>query len=150
MAEHEHHASHDDIKVPFTEAEWDDRYSTAADRMWSGNPNPVLVDETATLTPGTALDVGCGEGADALWLASRGWRVTGLDISPVALGRAAARAAEAGAEIAARAGWEQVDLLSWSPRTQVDLVSAQFIILPPDASQRVWLQLVAAVGPGGT
>ena len=72
MAEHEHHASHDDIKVPFTEAEWDARYSTSAERMWSGNPNPVLVAETAALTPGTALDVGCGEGADALWLAARG------------------------------------------------------------------------------
>jgi thioredoxin reductase len=73
-----------------TEAAWEERYRSKEDGIWSGRPNPVLVAETDDLTPGTALDVGCGEGADALWLAARGWQVTGTDISTVALERAAA------------------------------------------------------------
>ena len=66
--------------------------------------------EAADLTPTTALDVGCGEGADAVWLAARGWRVTALDISRVALDRAAAHARAAGAEVAGRITWRQADL----------------------------------------
>lgn len=65
---------------------WDARYSEH-DRVWSGEPNAVLVEEAAGLEPGTALDLGCGEGADAVWLARRGWRVTAVDVSGVALER---------------------------------------------------------------
>ncbi|MFL6025708.1 MAG: SAM-dependent methyltransferase [Friedmanniella sp.] len=147
--QHQHHLDPEDLARMFSQEFWDERYASAS-ALWSGKPNQRLVEQVADLAPGTALDVGCGEGADALWLASRGWQVTGLDISPVALGRAAARAAEAGPEIEARVRWEQVDLLSWSPRSQVDLVSAQFIHLPPEESQRVQRQLEAAVRPGGT
>src|ERR671914_249851 len=78
-------------------AEWDTRYRDAA--MWSGRPNGRLVAEVADLTPGRALDVGCGEGADAIWLAGRGWMVTAIDISDVAVGRAREAAAVAGAEV---------------------------------------------------
>src|SRR4029453_6820806 len=65
--------------------EWDARYSERDGAMWSGRPNGRLVAEVAGLTPGRALDVGCGEGADAIWLARRGWTVTAIDISDVAV-----------------------------------------------------------------
>src|SRR5688500_5143736 len=67
--------------------EWDALYG-AAERVWSGGPNGALIDEVAELEPGRALDVGCGEGADAVWLARGGWQVTALDVSRVALDRA--------------------------------------------------------------
>ena len=72
---------------------WEDRYS-APGLQWSGRPNPVLVDEASGLEPGRVLDVGSGEGGDAIWLAGRGWQVTGIDIAQAALDKAAARAAE--------------------------------------------------------
>ena len=75
----------------FTAAYWDERYGTA-ERIWSGAPNAQLVAEVTDLPPGTALDAGCGEGGDAHWLAGQGWRVTALDVSEVALRRAAAHA----------------------------------------------------------
>src|SRR5918999_196335 len=78
-------------------AEWDTRYRDAA--MWSGRPNGRLVAEVADLTPGRALDVGCGEGADAIWLARCGWTVTAIDVSDVAVCRAREAAERAGAEV---------------------------------------------------
>jgi 2-polyprenyl-3-methyl-5-hydroxy-6-metoxy-1,4-benzoquinol methylase len=128
---------------------WDERYgSTTA--LWSGNPNPHLVAQVGALSPGTALEVGSGEGADAIWLAARGWQVTGLDISQVALDRAAGHAGEAGAEIAARITWQQADLLTWSPSGQFDLVTAHFIHLPGPARRSLHRRLAAAVRTGGT
>ena len=90
---------------------WNERYETSA-RIWSGNPNPQLVAEVEGLEPGRALDVGCGEGADAIWLAQRGWQVVATDISGVALGRAAVHARETDAAAAARIEWRHVDLLA--------------------------------------
>lgn len=80
MSEH----THGDITGA---AEWDERYRSA-DRLWSPDVNPALVAEASDLAPGTALDVGSGEGADARWLADKGWQVTALDISQVAVDRA--------------------------------------------------------------
>jgi SAM-dependent methyltransferase len=128
---------------------WDHRYASK-DALWSGNPNPHLVDQVAELTPGTALDVGSGEGADAIWLAARGWQVTGLDISQVALDRAAGHAARSGPEIAQRITWRQGDLLSWSLTDRYDLVTAHFIQLPGPARRLLHRQLAAAVRPGGS
>jgi len=131
----------------FTAAYWDDRYGTA-DRIWSGAPNAQLVAEVTDLPPGTALDAGCGEGGDAHWLAGRGWRVTALDVSEVALRRAAAHApAEAGDRIR----WQQADFTAWEPDGAVfDLVSAQFLHFPSALRKRVYARLAAAVPPGGT
>jgi SAM-dependent methyltransferase len=139
-----------DAAVLLTQEFWDARYGSA-DQIWSGNPNPRLVEEVADLAPGTALDVGCGEGADAIWLAARGWHVTALDVSTVALARAAERAAAAGAAVAARITWQQADILSWEPPPrQFDLVSAQFMQLPTRVREALHRRLAAAVRPGGT
>lgn len=103
---------------------WESRYQEA-EAIWSGRPNDVLVDEVSALTPGTALDLGCGEGADSVWLAERGWRVTGIDISATALARAGRAAATHG--VADRIDWQERDLATWEPATRYDLVSAQFL-----------------------
>ncbi|AOW93743.1 methyltransferase type 12 [Rhodococcus sp. WMMA185] len=128
---------------------WDARYDSPT-AVWSGDPNPHLVEQLKDVAPGNALDVGCGEGADAIWLASRGWNVIGLDVSPVALTRAAARADEAGAGIADRTSWQQTDLRSWEPPVhRFDLVSAHFIHVPSSDRRVLHRRLAAAVRPGG-
>ncbi|MFF5723739.1 class I SAM-dependent methyltransferase [[Kitasatospora] papulosa] len=131
-----------------TDAEmWDDRYRES-DRIWSGNPNVVLVREVEGLTPGRALDLGCGEGADAVRLARWGWKVTATDISRVALERAAVHAAEAG--VAERIDWQWHDLGSSFPEGEYDLVSAQFLHSMGDLPrERILRQAAAAVAPGG-
>jgi len=144
------HDDNSDMTDLFSKDFWDERYRSA-DVIWSGNPNSHLVEQAADLTPGTALDVGSGEGADAIWLASRGWHVTGVDVSMVALDRAAARAGEAGKEVADRINWQQADLLSWDPAPlQFDLVSAQFMHLPRLLLKSLHRRLAASVRPGGT
>ena len=126
---------------------WDERYRSA-DAIWSGDPNPQLVTEVAGLAVGTALDVGCGEGADAVWLAERGWHVTAIDISGVALERARAAAANAG--VTDRIEWRHGDIATWTPEHSYDLVSAQFIQIAPPLRDTVFRKIAAAVGIGGT
>jgi 2-polyprenyl-3-methyl-5-hydroxy-6-metoxy-1,4-benzoquinol methylase len=128
------------------EAFWDARYREAP-AIWSGNPNPQLVAEVADLTPGTALDVGSGEGGDAIWLAQRGWQVTAADLSTVALERAAGHAEAAG--VAERITWLHVDFTAEVP-AGFDLVSAQFMQLPSAQVDVLQRRLAAAVNPGGT
>jgi SAM-dependent methyltransferase len=143
---------HDDINLAemFSQGFWDERYGAHAS-LWSGNPNGNLVAEVSGLSPGTALDVGCGEGADAIWLARQGWTVTGVDISTVALKRAAAHAAEAGPEVASRTSWEHVDIFEWDPGAErYDLVSAQYLHPPAGRREALFRHLAAAVRPGGT
>jgi SAM-dependent methyltransferase len=146
---HGHHGDDDVDPAQFYRQDyWDDRYG--GDRIWSGNPNPLLVEYASALTPGTALDAGSGEGGDVIWLAAQGWQVTGADISPVALRRSAEIAAEAGPDIAACITWQQADLLTWAPPAgQFDLVSAQFIHLPTAERESLHRRLAAAVRPGG-
>lgn len=134
----------------FTQVFWDERYS-GHDHVWSGRPNPHLLSETAALTPGRAIDVGCGEGADAIWLARQGWEVVGADVSPVGLRRAADNAAAAGAEIAARITWRQADLFAdeWTPLGAYELVSSHYLHLPPEVRPRSVARLAEAVAPGG-
>src|SRR5487761_1878094 len=101
--------------------------------------------------PGTALDAGAGEGADAIWLAERGWQVTAVDVSGVALGRAAGHAAKAGDEVAARIRWQHEDLLEWTPPERAyDLVTSQYLHLPGAFRHTLFARLAAAVRDGGT
>jgi SAM-dependent methyltransferase len=147
---HEHHGQYDHGEVEFTQEFWDDRYQSA-DRLWSGNPNAQLVAQASDLAPGSALDVGCGEGADAIWLAGRGWHVTAVDVSAVALERAALHAAARGGEVADRISWRREDMYSFDPGARAfDLVSAQFMYLPGEAFAAMLARLAAAVRPAGT
>jgi SAM-dependent methyltransferase len=131
----------------YTAAFWDDRYGSS-DRVWSGEPNAVLVQEVADLAPGSALDVGSGEGGDAVWLAHRGWRVTAVDVSRVALGRVAARAEAEG--VGDRVVTTPVDLFAEPLPGGFDLVSAHFMQLPGAERPRLYRRVVDAVAPGGT
>lgn len=147
MPSSEHHSSSNEAAHDGAAQLWDEMYRSRP-RVWSGRPNPQLVAEAAGLAPGKALDLGCGEGADALWLAERGWTVTAVDVSAVALERAAAHAAEAGA--GDRVTWLQRDLATWTPEEQFDLVSVQFLhstVAPWQPPHRL---AATAVRPGGT
>ncbi|MEV6317947.1 methyltransferase domain-containing protein [Streptomyces sp. NPDC051776] len=126
---------------------WDGHYADS-DRIWSGKPNTALVREISGLPPGRALDLGCGEGADAIWLAQQGWRVTATDISRVALDRAAAHASDEG--VADRIAWQRADLAEAFPEGSFDLVSAHFLHSPGDLPrERILRNAAAAVAPGG-
>jgi SAM-dependent methyltransferase len=145
---HERPHEHGDIR--FTPEFWDERYASA-DQIWSGRVNPQLVTVAGDLDPGTALDVGSGEGADAVWLADHGWEVTAVDISVVALERAAAHARLTAPDAAQRVTWRQTDVLTWEPPTATfDLVSAQFMHLPGPELADLHRRLAASVRPGGT
>lgn len=126
---------------------WEERYQ-AKEQIWSGRVNPVLARIVEPLPPGRALDLGCGEGGDAVWLAERGWNVTAVDVSPTALQRGAARAEQLG--VAARIAFEQHDLATDFPDGAFDLVSAQFLQTPLDFPKEQVLRAAAAhVSPGG-
>ena len=136
----------DFVGDPAEQAEWDERYGSREDRLWSGRPNGALLAEVAEMTPGRVLDVGCGEGADAVWLAGRGWDVTALEVSGVALERAGRHAAEAGVAVT----WVHAGLVEAAlPPGSFDLVSAQYpaLLRTPDAAAE--RALLAAVAPGG-
>lgn len=90
--------------------DWDERYREKP-LLWSAGPNRFIEEELADLEPGTVLDVACGEGRNSVWLARRGWDVTGVDFSPVALDRAREMASRADVMVT----WEEVDILEWDP-----------------------------------
>ncbi len=128
---------------------WDARYGES-DQIWSGNPNPQLVAQVGGRAPGTVLDVGSGEGGDAIWLAAHGWRVTALDVSSVALERGAAAAARLGPQVAQRIAWVHADVLTWDPAgEQFDLVNAQYLHFTR-AKAEVTQRLAELVRPGGS
>ena len=126
---------------------WDERYGASGESLWSGRANGVLVGELAGRATGRALDVGCGEGGDAIWLARAGWDVTGVDVSAVALDRAATAAAAAGVTVR----WICADVATLAPSAVgYDLVSVHYPALrhaPGDPAIRA---LLAATAPGGT
>lgn len=125
---------------------WDARYGEKDGAMWSGRPNGRLVVEVANLTPGRALDVGCGEGADAVWLAQNGWSVTAIDVSEVAVGRAREAAGRAHAAVK----WMVGDALETAFEAgSFDLVSLQYPALPKAAGGVTIRALLDAVRPGG-
>ena len=126
---------------------WDERY-TGDDSIWSGQPNPQLVDLVTPLTAGTALDVGCGEGGDVIWLAQQGWRATGADFSANGLDRAARHAEQAG--VADRTDWWQVDARTFEAAgREFDLVTTHFLHPPESGIVDVVRRLATAVAPGG-
>ena len=126
---------------------WEGHYREH-EQVWSGKANPVLVDVVESLPPGNALDLGCGEGGDAIWLAQHGWQVTAVDISATALNRAATYAATVG--VKARIDFQQHDLTRTFPTGAFDLVSAQYLQSPVEFPREQVLQAAArAVTPGG-
>ncbi|QWS33750.1 class I SAM-dependent methyltransferase [Curtobacterium aetherium] len=143
--------------APRSDAEtfWTDRYGDSP--IWSGRPNASLVDTVQPLAPGadtdgsgvpTALDLGSGEGGDALWLAAQGWRVTAVDIAPNALARGRAEAERVG--LGARVTWVQADLAEWDTEERFDLVAASFLhssVSFPRAA--VLRRATTFVAPGG-
>jgi thioredoxin reductase/SAM-dependent methyltransferase len=128
------------------ESDWDHRYGP--DQMWSGNPNGALVNEASGLVPGRALDVGAGEGGDALWLAGLGWRVTANDISRRALDRAHAEAERRGLHVECHQA--DANALNAFDTAAFDLVSAQYASIPRTPDGRGVRNLLDAVAPGGT
>ena len=130
------------------ESHWEGFYRDST-RRWSGRPNPVLVDVAGSLTPGRALDLGCGEGGDVRWLAERGFTVTGVDISATVLDRTRTHVTEAG--LADRVTLECHDLAATFPAGEFDLVSAQYLHSPTELPRVEILRRAArAVAPGGT
>jgi 2-polyprenyl-3-methyl-5-hydroxy-6-metoxy-1,4-benzoquinol methylase len=131
----------------FEPPSWDDRYA-GEEKIWSGNANAQLVAEVTRLTAGTALDVGCGEGGDVIWLARQGWRVTGADFSVNGLTRAARHADEAG--VADQTDWWQVDARTFAAgQRRYDLVTTHFLHPPDGGMVEVTTRLAEAVVPGG-
>ena len=114
------------MTTPEVKQHWEDRYAER-DRIWSGRVNRWLAEVAEPLTPGRALDLGCGEGGDTMWLAEHGWQIVGVDISETALGRAAAEASARG--VSDRVEFRQTNLSESFPEGTFDLISAQFLQL---------------------
>ncbi|GAA3934812.1 SAM-dependent methyltransferase [Actinoplanes auranticolor] len=148
MSGHAHgHQSEAEATAMFEPPSWDERYS-GPEKVWSGQPNPQLVAEVTRLTPGTALDVGCGEGGDVIWLAQQGWKVTGADFSANGLARAARHAEQAG--VADRVDFWQVDARAFAAEGRTfDLVTSHFLHPPDGGMVEVTRRLTDAVAPGG-
>ena len=127
---------------------WEERYRGASP-IWSGAANRALVEVVASLKPGRALELGCGEGGDAIWLAQRGWNVTGVDLSPTAIARgsAAAHAAQIPAD---RIRFIAADLEAWNDGDSFDLVTASFLQSPITFPREAILRRASGmVAPGG-
>ncbi|MBB4685579.1 bifunctional NAD(P)/FAD-dependent oxidoreductase/class I SAM-dependent methyltransferase [Amycolatopsis jiangsuensis] len=132
---------------PDDQESWEARYRTQPG-IWSGQPNEQLVTEAAGLMPGHALDAGCGEGGDAVWLAQQGWQVTAVDFSSTAVERGRARAEKLG--VADRIEWVVADLATWQPDRKFELATTHFLHIPPAARVPAFTRLADAVAPGGT
>jgi SAM-dependent methyltransferase len=135
------------MSTPDAKAHWEEHYGER-DRVWSGRVNVRLSEVASELKPGAALDLGCGEGADACWLAEHGWHVVAVDISDTALQRATAAASERG--LTDRIEFVQCDLSDGFPDGTFDLISAQFLhsMIPFDRP-RVLRRAAGAVRTGG-
>ena len=121
---------------------WDDRYA-AADQVWSTGPNAFVASELADVPPGAAVDVACGEGRNALWLAGRGWSVTGIDFSAVAVDRARSR------DVDRTVTWVVGDALTVD-HPDVDLAVLAYLQLPADQRRVAVRRAFGALNPGGT
>lgn len=124
---------------------WDERYA-ASELVWGAGPNRFLVEEVTELRPGTGLDVACGEGRNAIWLASIGWHVVGVDFSMVGLDKARQLATRRGVTM----DWVHADLTTWEPPSTYDLVEVMYLHLPVDLRHNVLARMAKSVAPGGT
>jgi 2-polyprenyl-3-methyl-5-hydroxy-6-metoxy-1,4-benzoquinol methylase len=132
---------------------WEERWSEALETHPGGPPHPPNAHLTSTFAstpPGSALDAGCGHGAESIWLAGHGWDVTGVDFSPTALEVARSTAESLGSEIAGRTAWVEADLGVWTPEPeQYDLVVSIYVHVAGSIEDLV-VRLAGAVKPGGT
>jgi len=127
---------------------WERRYAESQ-QVWSGRVNSVLAELVTGFSPARALDLGCGEGGDSLWLAQQGWEVTAVDISTVAIARGQAAATVAGIE-PERLHWVAADLTDWTPSSDYELVSACFLQSPVELDRSRILRAAASrIVPGG-
>ena len=127
-------------------SDWDRRYGTA-EYVWTAEPNVFLAREVADLPGGRALDLACGEGRNAVWLAEQGWQATGVDFSEVGLDKARRLAADHGVEVE----WIRADATRWEPPEQgYDLVGLLYLQLPADERRRAIGIAGRALAPGGT
>ncbi len=126
--------------------DWDRRYSDA-ENLWSARPNRFLVAEAEGLEPRRALDLACGEGQNAIWLATLGWDVTGVDYSEVAIGKARTRAARDGVGVE----FVCADLVEYEPEVGAfDLVVVLYLHIRADERRQVLAKASGALAPGGT
>lgn len=124
---------------------WDARYREK-ELLWTAEPNRFLVECVEGLAPGLALDLACGEGRNAVWLAERGWTVTAVDFSTVAIARGRALAAAGGLAV----DFVEADLASWvPPEASADLVAVVYLQIPSPGREEVWRRAAAAVRSGG-
>jgi SAM-dependent methyltransferase len=128
--------------MPVDAEQWDERYA-ASDRVWSAEPNTFVVSLTRDLPPGSAIDLAAGEGRNALWLAGRGWQVTAVDFSSVAVERGAA--SPGGDQVE----WQVADVTTYTPGRQFDLVLVCYLHLQREAMRRVLDHAASWVAPGG-
>ena len=125
-------------------SDWDARYATAG--QWSREPNAWVAATLGSLEPGTAVDLGAGEGRNALWLAGLGWEVTAVDYSAVGLETGRARAAELGVDVE----WVVADATTWVSPALVDLVVIAYLQLPAEELSRAIGTAAGYLSPGGT
>lgn len=130
-------------------AHWDARYA-ATDLVWTATPNRFVEAEFSDLPPGRALDLACGEGRNALWLAGRGWRVTAVDFSGVALAKGRHAAQSADDDRAQRIDWVEADLLAYQPEPgSYDAVLIAYLQLAADERRQVLSRAATALAEGG-
>lgn len=123
--------------------QWDDRYA-ASDLVWSAAPNQFLPPLVDSMAPGSALDVACGEGRNAIWLATQGWDVTAVDFSPVGISKAQRLAGETDID------WVIADVVTYVPERAFDLVIVFYLHLPADEFLSAMRHAIGALAPGGT
>jgi SAM-dependent methyltransferase len=134
------------VRPGFAREDWNARYA-AKELLWSAEPNRLFAAEVADLAPGRALDVACGEGRTAVWLAEQGWRVTGVDFSEVALAKATELAVSRNVHI----DWVLADVVEHQPEARAfDLVVVLYLQLPGDELARALGHAANALAPGGT
>lgn len=126
-------------------AAWNEQYATD-EYIWKVGPNQFVAAHLADLEPGTAIDLGAGEGRNAVWLATRGWRVTAVDLSPVGLGKARRLADEHGVSVET----VEADAVTWEPAEPVDLVVLSYLQIPTGARLTALSRAATWLRPGGT